>query len=344
MKRQPTSNKKEAVFYIFLAILLSTITSSISPSLFFIYTTNHPQLLSRIKAAAPSSGQPKRLVVYNKPPKTGSTTIRVAMSKAMAKKNMKSARCFSMTEWNDMSVRSIVNIHNIDFWGCHVRLHENRYKTIASLRNGNVLFMSSTRDPKSIILSAFLQQNRARQDEILSCTKESDITKEVKLFKQFVDEYPIDALYDFHGAAVPLKECPPRWSHVLAIREVAERYEIIVDLERPEESAAMVEKIVGVKPDFDLWLNPRTTNTTNPVLSAFLNVDTSHRSCGNDLVHKVMLQRFNLIKDRLMQNGCFDEDTGTYELCDKVKLTLHSITERTRLEILQERERLITLK
>lgn len=324
-----------------LAIVIVIIT--------FVMTSSFPSIPSQLRFVStskdtatilPTTAIAQPLVIYNKPPKTGSTTIRVAMSKAMAETGIKSAHCFSMTEWNDMALRTIINLHDIGFWGCHTRLFEQRFKSVASMRGGNVIFMTSTRDSGNIILSAYLQFHRARQEQIMSLTNEEEIKAEVQKFGEFVDDYPIDALYSFHGASIPLKECPPRWPHTLAMREIAERYQIVVDLERADESAVMVERVTGVRPDFGVWLNPRTTNDSHPVINALMQVNTSHRSCGNELVHSVLKQQFNIIKDRLMQNDCFDEDTGSYELCEKVKLTTSSMQLRTRTERMAERARL----
>lgn len=267
----------------------------------------------------------KLLIVYNKPPKTGSTTIRVAMSEAMLTEGKQIARCYKMIEWNDMSVRSIINMHDIDFWGCHVRLFQERYESISQMRRGNVAFMTSTRDPSNIILSAYLQLNRNRSQEIMSLNGHEAIQAEVQQFREFVGTYPVDALYSFHGAAVPMKECPPKWANVQAMRNIAERYEVVVDLERADESALMVELVLGVKPVFNQWLNQRTTNSSHPVMKALRDVDTSHKECGNKLVHNTLKQKFNLIKDRLMQNGCFVEETGDYSLCEAAKLTRDSV-------------------
>lgn len=327
-----------------LAILITIATSMTTTA--FPYIPSRMRLMSKphetSTTLATTIGQP--LVLYNKPPKTGSTTIRVAMSKAMAEKGIKSAHCFSMTEWNDMALRTIVHLHDIGFWGCHVRLFEPRFNTVASMRGGNVIFMTSTRDSGNIILSAYLQLHRARQDQIMALTDEKEIQAEVQQFEQFVDDYPIDALYNFHGASVPLKECPPRWPHTLAMRDIAERYQVVVDLERADESTVMVERVTGVRPDFGAWLNPRTTNDSHPVINALMQVNTSHRSCGNELVHSVLKQQFNIIKDRLMQNDCFDEATGSYELCEKVKLTTSSMQLRSRTERMAERERIKKLE
>lgn len=327
-----------AILMAILVVIATSIAALLLPSM-----SPHMALMSRpqhMLSTVPAKAVVHPLVIYNKPPKTGSTTIRVAMSKAMAEKNLKSAHCFSMTEWNDMGLRTIISLHDIGFWGCHTRLFQQRYNAISSMRGGNVIFMTSTRDSANIILSAYLQFHRARQSQIMSMTDENDIKNEVQQFRTFVDKYPVDALYSFHGATVPLKECPPQWSHTFAMREIAERYQVVVDLERADESAVMVERVIGVRPDFGVWLNPRTTDNSHPVISALMAVDTSHRSCGNELVHSVLKQQFNIIKDRLMQNNCFDEATGSYDLCDKVKLTSSSIQVRSRTERMEERERI----
>lgn len=272
----------------------------------------------------------RRLIFYNRPPKTGSTTIRIAMKKALDEVGMKSAKCFNMIEWNEMALKTIVNRRNVDFYGCHTRLTNARYAQVSQMRGGNVTFVTNTRDPENIILSAYLQANRAR--DIASITNDEEIRKEVEQYKKHVEAYPVHALYGYHGADHPLTRCPIEWLHEDSMRRVAERYEVVIDLERPEESAAMVEAVTGLRPDFTGHFNQRTTDTSGKMLSTLKSIDTSHKTCGNELVHRVLLQQFNIIKDRLMQNRCFNEDTGSFEMCDKTTLKKEEIIERTRAE------------
>lgn len=291
-----------------------------------------------------TSGTPmqKKLVFYNRPPKTGSTTVRIAMKKALDSAGMRAAKCFNMIEWNEMALRTIINRRDVDFYGCHTRLIPSRFSQIANMRNGNVTFITNTRNPKNIILSAYLQANRDR--DIASITDDAAIAAEIEKYKQHIEAYPIDALYRYHGADVPLTKCPAEFIHVDAMRRVAERYEVVIDLERPEESAAMVESVTGLKPSFNERYNERTTDTSGKMLSTLLTVDSSHKECGNQLVHDILKQQFNIIKDRLMQNRCFDESTGTFKLCEKAELKTDSIMERNRQESYRERANLEKLE
>lgn len=277
----------------------------------------------------------KQLIFYNRPPKTGSTTVRIAMKKSLDAAGMRAAKCFNMIEWNEMAVRTIINRRDVDFYGCHTRLIPTRYSQIANMRNGNVTFITNTRNPKNIILSAYLQANRDR--DIASITDDAEIAKEVEKYKEHIEGYPIDALYRYHGADVPLTRCPAEFVHIDAMRRVAERYEVVIDLERPEESSAMVEAVTGLKPSFSERYNERTTDTSGKMLSTLLTVDSSHKECGNQLVHNILKQQFNIIKDRLMQNRCFDESSGSFKLCEKAELKKENIMERTRQESYRER-------
>lgn len=279
----------------------------------------------------------KRLVFYNRPPKTGSTSVRVAMKKALEKEGKVSAHCFNMIEWNEMGIRTIINRRDVDFYGCHTRLEEERYKEVKEMRQGNVVFMTSTRDASKLILSAYLQDKRDR--DFTKITGQKEIEGEVKKFKEWAKSFPIDFLYKFHGGKQVFDSCPYEWRHVFEMRDLASRYEIVVDLEKAEESASMTEAVLGIRPDFGDKYNERSTNTS-ACIQALMKVDTSERSCGNELVHHVLRQQFNIIKDRLMQNRCFEEGDGSWWPCDQVQLTMDGVQERERGDSQEEGRRL----
>lgn len=298
---------------------------------------NHkPELISITK----TSVRPKRLIFYNRPPKTGSTTVRIAMKKALDKDGKIAAKCFNMIEWNEMAMKTIINRRDVDFYGCHTRLTASRYRSISHIRDGNVTFITNTRKPDNIILSAYLQENRDRN--IAQISDEKELAEEIERYKRHVEKYPIDALYQYHGGDVPLTKCPVEWPHIEAMRRVAERYEAVIDLSKPQESAAMVQAVTGLKPDFDAHFNERTTDTSGKMLSALKAIDTKHRTCGNELVHDVLIQQFNVIKDRLMQNRCFSEESGTYKYCELISLSMDSIRERSRGESYEALSSLVT--
>lgn len=262
----------------------------------------------------------KNLIFYNRPPKTGSTSVRIAMKRALDENGLISAKCFNMIEWNEMALRTIINRRNIDFYGCHTRLTAERYLELLPMRGHNITLMTSTREPSRIILSSYLQKH-FRDVNITEVEAHLDIESEKKKYLDFVNTYPIDALYSYHGGAIPLFKCPVDQEHVMEMRRIAERYEIVVDLSKPEESAAVVQVVTGLKPNFGLAENVRVRELT-PLLTLLLTVNTSHKTCGNELVHKILIQQYNLIKDRLLRNDCFNEDgEGNHSLCEQS--TLH---------------------
>lgn len=296
-------------------------------------------MLAQLDQRAPEN---RRLLFFNRPPNTGSDSAHKAIEEAVKGAGLLSASCFERMHWNEMVMRTSLNRDGIDFYGCRARLPSDRSREVAQMRDGNVTFVTSTRDSTEVILSSYLEVNRARN--LLDVTDPESIGKEVDSFRSYVAKYPVDALYNFHGAHIPMQSCPTKWQHVMALRLVVSRYEVVVDLRKPEESAEMIEIVTGLRPDFRAPQDEdREMDLSNPMLAALSRVDVSKASCGNELVHKVLRQQFNVIKDRLMQNRCFDEPTGTFELCERAVLKKSEVVERTRSESFRVRNELTKL-
>lgn len=295
-------------------------------------------MLAQFDQRAPED---RRLLFFNRPPNTGSDSVHKAIEKAVKGAGLSSASCFSRMHWNEMVMRTSLNRGNIDFYGCSARMPMERFCEVAQMRNGNVIFVTSTRDPAEVILYSYLEVNRARN--LLDVSDPESIRKEVDSFCGYVAKYPVDALYNFHGGHIPLVSCPAKFQHLLA-RLVVSRYEVVVDLRKPEESAEMMEIATGLRPDFCApQYEDREMDLSNSMLAALSRVNVSKANCGNELVRKVLRQQFNVIKDRLMQNRCFDEPTGTFELCERAVLKKSEVVERTRKESFRVRKELTKL-
>lgn len=144
--------------------------------------------------------------------------------------------------------------------------------------------MTSTREAADVILSAYLRVNRGRNVAGISDPAAMDV--EIGRFGEHVRIYPVDALYGYRGADVPLDKCPHEDAHEDAMRRVAERYETVGDLEKPAKSAALVEIVTGLRPDFCLRFNERGAHEASAMLETLAGADTSRRSCGNTLVQR----------------------------------------------------------
>lgn len=296
--------------------------------------------LASMRAPNPSENRP--LIFFNRPPHTGSDSVHEALETAVKNTGRSSASCFERVHWNELVMKTSLNRDNVDFYGCSARMPMDRFREVARMRDGNVTFVTTTRDPREIILSSYLHKNRARN--LLDISDDTMIRREVDSFEDYVNSYPVDSLYNFHGAHPPMDKCPTRHLHLTAMRLAVSRYEVVIDLQRPEESAEMMEIVTGIRPDFSRARAEDTKlDMTNPMLAALSKVDTSLASCGDELVHIILKQQFNVIKDRLMQNRCFDEETGTFALCELAVLKKSEVVERTRMESFGERKELTKL-
>lgn len=285
-----------------------------------------------------------------------------------------------------MALRTILNNNNmgassqqqqqqqkrVDVYTCRLQLSKARYRALQEQRGHNVTFMTSTVDPVVMVTASYLERvfgtaaginasewihkvlssSATLSDERDNSSKTGNNvhTNVIKGFRTFVKQFPVGALYDFHGADedFALTECPTRYEQMASLRRIVSRYEAVIDLDRPAESAALVDIVTdgGLKPDFDTASTTTTAVTTalmlrqkeyrehsliNGLLQVAQNLSSTHL-CGHQLVHGMLVQQFNLIKDRLLQNRCFDEDSGTFRLCELMPLHRDNMRERTRDE------------
>lgn len=260
----------------------------------------------------------------------------------------------------------------VDVYTCRLQLSKARYRALQEQRGHNVTFMTSTVDPVVMVTASYLERvfgvaagNNVSEwiHKVLSSSSpilpdernnknnsrtSNKYTSVIKGFEAFVKRFPIGALYDFHGADedFALTECPTRYEQMASLRRVVSRYEAVIDLDRPAESTALVDIVTdgSLKPNFDTATTAATTTASmlrqdkhrgHPLISGLLqvarNLSGTHL-CGHQLVHGMLVQQFNLIKDRLLQNRCFDEDSGTYRLCELMPLHRDNMRERTRDE------------
>lgn len=259
----------------------------------------------------------------------------------------------------------------VDVYTCRLQLSKARYRALQEQRGHNVTFMTSTVDPVVMVTASYLEQvfstaaGKNASEWILkvlsssstlsdernsnsSGTGKNVYTTVIKGFRAFMKRFPVGALYDFHGADedFALTECPTRYEQMASLRRVVSRYEAVIDLDRPAESVALVDIVTdgALTPDFDTATTAATTTALmlrqtkyreHPLISGLLQVAqnlSSTHLCGHQLVHGMLVQQFNLIKDRLLQNRCFDEDIGTFRLCELMPLHRNNMRERTRDE------------
>lgn len=270
------------------------------------------------------------LLIYNRAPGgAGSGAVAAAMNEAYVAHGRRAAHCFKHASYNEMSLRTVINRDRVDLYACSIKLTKQRYRDLMTFRGGNVTLMTSTTSATNAMVGAYLAQALATNNaSVESVTDDEGIANHVRLYKRFMEEsYDIGEVYNFHGAGeeFTLHSCPTEYEHLAALQRIAARYEIIVDLDKPEESAALVEIVTGVRPDFT------TRTTTSPLVMALAQVDVpDHRGCALQLVHRLLTLQFNLIKDRLLQNRCFDEHKGSFHLCDFMPLRKENVTDRTR--------------
>lgn len=261
------------------------------------------------------------LLFYNRPPDTHSPLVHAALSQAARAAGFSEAPCFATPHWNELVLHTSLRRHAPSFYGCAVRLPATRQRAVERAR-ANVTFVTDTRPGRHVLVAEFLRRRRPGAG--------ADVRREAAAFARFVRGYGVGGLLGFHGVGERLRACPYREAHVGAMRAAAARYEAVVDLRRPGESADMVEIVSGLRPRFAAPAEVAWNGAPRALVEALLEVDTSAVDCGNELVHTVLMQQFNIIKDRLMQNGCFDEVTGSSRLCDAVQLNKSEVVGRDR--------------
>lgn len=173
-------------------------------------------------------------LVYNKPHKTGSTTVQRALSRWANDTNRTFLACSAYIDKASFQLRECLTP---DPTGCaivatHLVL-DPATKALLTQRIGVFKLLTSTRRPRNRILSAFLQQHTTTAGKLGE--------NYVVLLREFLDSFNPWTLYTYHTGVYRDAACPLTEEGRHAVVQLAKTFDVVVDVDLVTHSDAILE-------------------------------------------------------------------------------------------------------
>eukprot|EP00177_Eucheuma_denticulatum_P006430 GFKZ01011730.1.p1 GENE.GFKZ01011730.1~~GFKZ01011730.1.p1 ORF type:complete len:331 (-),score=34.68 GFKZ01011730.1:44-964(-) len=221
----PLLSVSVVLLFLLNSFTLHTLHSTPTP----IPTANH-----LITLASNTTSSCKFPLVYNKPHKTGSTTVQRALSNWAKEHNRTFVSCSDYIDKASLQLRECLKP---DPSGCaviatHIVLDRDT-KVLLTERFGSYKLLTSTRRARSRILSAFLQYH---------WTKARYLRKEDEVFlREFLDSFNPWTLYNYHTGLYREGACPLSEEGRHAVAQLAKTFDVVVDVDLVKQSEAILE-------------------------------------------------------------------------------------------------------
>lgn len=252
--------------------------------------------------AAFSSSKCNFSLVYNKPPKTASTFIKEQLRAWSAKMGRPHFKCATNSHETAARLPECIPqaTDGCGVVNCHIVLGEATL-TLLRARMPNLRLMTSTRYAPLRVVSQFLQSNQIDMAELLR-----NRSREAEMSSSLGEGNPW-TLYNYHFGTMLRGACPLSWLEKLMIRDAVMRYDIVIDVNLPEESNAILKhfnlfevKMLSVGEGGRS--NDRGTSLTSLQQSTIDRI--ANASCVEIELHKALQQRMASIYEFATGTGC----------------------------------------
>lgn len=236
-------------------------------------------------------------IVYNKPAKTGSTSIQSAMISWANSSSRHAIRCSPYIAKASMQLRECIPYDptRCAVLATHVELDRSTRELLTHRLGGRFILLTSTRDPLQRIVSLYMQMRRIQADQAQKNLSDiEDFTRGLN---------PWD-LYNYHTGEARTGTCPMEEVEKRLLVNLVKHVDIVLDIDLLDQSNKILKshdlfqlssKRSNVRGSWKLVLN-------NSVKEAIKSV-----SCVEDEMHRLFRLRMASLYGRATGKPCLTE-------------------------------------
>lgn len=236
-------------------------------------------------------------IVYNKPAKTGSTSIQSAMIAWAKSSGRRGIKCSSYIAKASMQLRECIpyDSSRCAVLTTHMELDRDTRELLANRLGGRFVSVTSTRAPVQRIVSLYMQMRRMRVDEARK--NMSDIES----FARGLNPWD---LYNYHSGEARTGSCPMEEVEKRVLVKLVKHYDIVVDMDLREHSNAILKshdlfqvskERINVRGSRRLVLNDKVKESIKRV------------SCVEEEMHRLFRLRMASLYEKATGKACLSE-------------------------------------
>lgn len=247
-----------------------------------------------------------RPILYNKPHKTGSTSIKADLLAWAASQHRPAYVCSPHINVSQIRIRECVppEVHRSRCRGpviaAHIRLDDSLLNILTSYIADKPLLVTSTRSPETRITSQFLQYQHTK----LQLGKPLPPKLEAAL-QSFLRNWNPWQLYNYHTGSSILSPCPLSYGDRRRLEIFVNRYDVVIDVDRKNVSNVVLKS-------FDLFqLSGRVENvrgTGSAIFTSLTDQLLANVSCVETEMHRLFSLRLASLYQRASGERCLEFD------------------------------------
>lgn len=237
-----------------------------------------------------------RVIVYNKPHKTGCTYIQTQLKTWAKRHKIPFRKCTWNYAENVARFRECVPDGSPQVLAFHFYWSQE-VKSILTEKFNSVFLLTSTRHPRMRIPSLFLQIKKWGAEYVSKHKKIFD-----KEFKRFISDMNWIDLFYYHTGEHINKTFPLSNDSKQKIHEISGKYHAVIDLDLKNESEYILKKMNLFSVFTGKMENVRGSNQLNLSKTSIQLIDRTF--CAELELHKALLFRMSMLYDVQNDNQC----------------------------------------
>ena len=241
---------------------------------------------------------PRRAIIYNKPPKTVSTSLADLFTKQLG--NVETY--FTTHEGSNNYLMGLNSLTGTTVFVQHRQVSERMLKRLG--RDRELVMVTSTRDPTERWMSSYRETFKKVQTEPTNWTH----------FERWLDIQNCAKLFTYHTGK--LYDCD-EWTKQDMLREsrdVVGGFDLVIDLDHLDQSALVANKLLGVDLTKIGYRN-RKRLEEKEVMPEHLMPKLNHAIRYEALLHREMLIHLGLSFSTITGTNCFNDSIDDPSPC-----------------------------